>query len=152
MNELDAPCLFNEAQHALNRASVLHHETFLQYRDELSQLEAEVKEIDEKRDMYKLLSEQREGEIRNLRAELDAAQKEDVAVVEQVQQKLDRIDQLRAEMDEVKVMAEEWKGKMDLLASKKEIAREQLTSAEVQLRASREKADARSQKIKDLQS
>ncbi|XP_075081030.1 uncharacterized protein LOC142166245 [Nicotiana tabacum] len=108
-------------------ALVLHHETFLRYRDELSQLEAEVKELAEKRDMYKLLSEQREGEIKNLRDELDAAQKEHAALVEQVknfevsddelcmanngqnpqvQQKLDRINQLRAEMDKVKAMAE----------------------------------------------
>nr|XP_033507980.1 uncharacterized protein LOC117273022 [Nicotiana tomentosiformis] len=30
MDEVEAACLFNEAQHALNQASVLHHEAFLQ--------------------------------------------------------------------------------------------------------------------------
>ncbi|XP_070034984.1 uncharacterized protein [Nicotiana tomentosiformis] len=173
MNEVDAPCRFNEAQQALNRASVLHQETFLRYRDELNQLEAEVRELTEKRDTYKLLSEQREGEANSLRAELEATQKEHADLVEQVkffevsddeldivtngrnpqvQQKIDRIDQLRAKMDAVKVEAEEWRGRMDRLASKKETTRAQLTSAEAQLRATREKTEAWSQKIEELQS
>nr|XP_016449587.1 PREDICTED: ATP synthase subunit b-like [Nicotiana tabacum] len=152
MNEVDAPCLSNEAQHVLNWASVLHHKTFLRYRDELSQLEAEVKELAEKRGMYMLLSEQREGEVKSLRAELDAAQKEHADLLEQVQQKVDRVDQLQAEMDEVKVMAEEWKVKMDRLASEKETAQEQRASTEAQLRSMKEKAETRSQKIEDLQS
>ncbi|XP_009594091.1 uncharacterized protein [Nicotiana tomentosiformis] len=156
-----------------SKASVLHYKTFLRYRDELSQLEVEAKELAEKRDMYKFLNEQREGEVKNLRAELDAAQKEHVALVEQVNifevsddelcmatngqnpqvlQNPYRIDQLRAEMDEVKAMAEEWKGKMDQLASETDTAREKLALTEVQLRVAREKAEAQTQKIEDLQS
>ncbi|XP_070054750.1 uncharacterized protein [Nicotiana tomentosiformis] len=171
INKVDASYLFNEAQQALNRASMLHHETFRKYREELNQLEAEVKELAEKRDMYKHLSEQREGEAKSLRAELDAAQKEHAGLVEQVkifevsddeldtvtigqnpqvQQKIDQIDQLQAEMDVIKVEAEEWKGKMDFLASKKETARAQLASAEAQIRAMREKSEARSQKIEEI--
>ncbi|XP_070034481.1 uncharacterized protein [Nicotiana tomentosiformis] len=135
-------------------ASVLHHEIFLRYKDELSQLKDEAKELTEKRNMYKLLSEQREGEIKSLRAELDAAEKEHVDLLEyvkkikvgddeldtvsngqnpQVQQKIDRVEQLRADIDEVKAMAEEWKGKMDRLASAKETTREKLASTEAQL-------------------
>ncbi|XP_070037072.1 tropomyosin-2-like [Nicotiana tomentosiformis] len=123
--------------------------------------------------MYKLLSEQLEGEVKNLRAELDVAQKEHADLLEQVkifevsddeldtvsnglnpkvQKKIDRVDQLQAEMDEVKAMAEEWNGKMDRLASEKETAREQLASAEAQLRSVKEKAETRSRKIEDLQS
>nr|XP_016501878.1 PREDICTED: uncharacterized protein MCAP_0864-like [Nicotiana tabacum] len=123
--------------------------------------------------MYKLLSEQREGEVKSLPAELDATQKEHADLLEQVrifevsddeletvsnsqnpqvQQKIDRVDQLRAEMDEVKAMAEEWKGKMDRLASEKETAREQLASAEAQLRSAKEKVEIRSHEIKNLQS
>ncbi|XP_070032445.1 uncharacterized protein [Nicotiana tomentosiformis] len=149
-------------------ASMLHHETFLKYRDELSQLKAEVKELDEKRDMYKLLSEQREGEAKSLGAELEVAQKEHADLVEQVkifkvsddeldtmtngqnpqiQQKINRIDQLRAEMDVIKVEAKEWKGKMDRLALENETAWAQLTSAEAQLRAMGEKFEARSQNV-----
>nr|XP_018628969.1 uncharacterized protein LOC104104247 [Nicotiana tomentosiformis]XP_033514083.1 uncharacterized protein LOC104104247 [Nicotiana tomentosiformis]XP_033514084.1 uncharacterized protein LOC104104247 [Nicotiana tomentosiformis]XP_033514085.1 uncharacterized protein LOC104104247 [Nicotiana tomentosiformis] len=51
-------------------------------------------------------------------------------------------------MDEVKAMAEGWKGKMDRLASEKETAREQLASVEVQLRV----AEAWAQRIEDLRS
>ncbi|XP_070037166.1 uncharacterized protein [Nicotiana tomentosiformis] len=152
---------------------VLHHETFLRYPDELNQLKVEVKKLAEKRDTYKHLSEQREGEAKSLRAELDAARKEHADLVEQVkifevsdheldkvtngqnpqvQQKIDRINQLRVERDIIKVEAKEWKGKMDRLALKNETTQEQLVSAEAQLRAMREKAEARSQKIEELQS
>ncbi|XP_070056166.1 uncharacterized protein [Nicotiana tomentosiformis] len=161
MNEVDISCLFNEAQQALNR-----------YRDEVNQLEAEVRELAEKTDTYKLLSEQHECVVKSLRAELDAAQKKHAYLVEQVkifevsnddlamatndqtsqvQQKIDRIDQLRAEMNEVQAMADVWKENMDWLASEKENAREQLTSVEVQLRVAKEKADAWSRQIEDLQ-
>ncbi|XP_070036921.1 uncharacterized protein [Nicotiana tomentosiformis] len=152
MNEVDSPCLFNKAQHALNQASVLHHETFLWYRDELSQLEVEAKELAEKRNMYKHLSEQRRGEIKSLRVELDATQKEHADILEHVQQKVDRVDQLRVEMYEVKALAEELKGKMDRLVSEKEITQEKLASAEDELRSMKEKAEAWSQKIGELQS
>ncbi|XP_070055028.1 uncharacterized protein [Nicotiana tomentosiformis] len=155
------------------QASVLHHETFLRYRDELNQLEAEVKLLIEKRDKYKLLSDQREGEAKGLRAELEAARKEQADLVEQVklfevsddeldtmtngwnlevQQKIDRIDQLLAKMDAIKVKAEEWRGRMDCLASKKETAWAQLASAEAQIWAAEEKPEARSQNVEELQS
>ncbi|XP_019260353.1 PREDICTED: ankyrin repeat domain-containing protein 24-like [Nicotiana attenuata] len=160
MNEVDSSYMFNEAQQSLN-----------QYRDELSQLKAEAKELAEKRDMYKLLNKQHEGKAKSLRAELDAARKEHTDLVEQVkifevsddeldtvtnsqnpqvQQKIDRIDQLQAEMDVIKVEAEEWKGKLDCLDLEKETAQAQLASAEDQLRAMREKAQARSWKIEEL--
>ncbi|XP_070057596.1 uncharacterized protein [Nicotiana tomentosiformis] len=179
-NQIEVPIKANEFEkvesHVANRlvkASVLHHETFLRYRDELSQLKAETKELAEKRNMYKLLSEQREGEIKSLRAKLDVAQKEHADLLEkveffevsddeldtvsngqnlQVQQNIDWVDQLRAEMDEVKAMVEEWKGKMDRLSFEKETTREQLASAEAQLRSMKEKAKAQSRKIEELQS
>ncbi|XP_070046781.1 uncharacterized protein [Nicotiana tomentosiformis] len=173
MNEIDAPYLFNEAQQALNQASVLHHENLLRYQDKLNQLEDEVRGLTEKRDTYKLLSEQRKGEAKSLRAELEVARKEDAYLVKQinifdvsddeldtvtngqnpqVQQKIEWIDQFRAKMDAVKVEAEEWRGRMDCLASEKETARAQLTSAEVQLRATKEKAEVQAQEIEELQS
>ncbi|XP_070020728.1 uncharacterized protein [Nicotiana sylvestris] len=173
MNEGDAPCLFNEVQQALNQASVLHHETFLQYRDELNQFEAEVRGLTEKRDAYKLLSEQREGEAKSLRVELEVARKENTDLVEkvkvfevsddqlnsvtntpnpQVQQNLDQIDQLQAEMDVIKVNAEEWKSKMDRLASKKETTRAQLASTEVQHQVTKKKAVVQAKNIEELQS
>ncbi|XP_070057000.1 uncharacterized protein [Nicotiana tomentosiformis] len=69
-----------------------------------------------------------------------------------VQQKLDRIDQLRAEMDIVKAGTDEWRGRMDRLASKKEASQAQLTSAEIQLREAKERADVKTKKGEELQS
>ncbi|XP_070053019.1 uncharacterized protein [Nicotiana tomentosiformis] len=153
--------------------SMLHHETFLRYRNELNQLEAEVRGLTEKRDTYKLLSEQHERETKSLRAELEVARKDHADLVEYVkifevsdddldtvtngrnlrdQQKIDWIDQLCAEMDAVKVETEEWRGKIDRLAWKKETVRTQLTSAEVQIRATKEKAKVQAQKIKEIHS
>ncbi|XP_070039899.1 uncharacterized protein [Nicotiana tomentosiformis] len=155
------------------RASVLHHETFLRYREELSLFEAEAKELIEKRYMYKLLNGQHEGEVKSLRAELEVARKEHADLVEhvktfevsnkelcsvtngrnpQVPKKINQIDQLRAEMDVVKVETDKWRGRMDRLASKKEATREQLTSAEVQLRATKEKVEVQAKKVEELKS
>lgn len=55
-------------------------------------------------------------------------------------------------MDAVKAETEEWRGRMDRLASKKETTWEQLTSAEVQLREAKEKAEVQAKKFKELQS
>ncbi|XP_070023359.1 uncharacterized protein [Nicotiana sylvestris] len=156
----------------MNEASILHHESFLRYWAEVNQLDAEARELAEKRDMYKLLSEQHEGAVKNIQTELDAAQKEHANLLghvkifevsddelattnnnqtSQVQQKIDRIDQLQAEMNKLQAMADVWKRKMDRLASKKETAQEQLASAEVQLRVAKEKAESRARQIEDLQ-
>nr|XP_016480411.1 PREDICTED: centrosome-associated protein CEP250-like [Nicotiana tabacum] len=148
-------------------ALVLHHEMFLRYREELNHHEAESRELTEKRDAYKLLSEK-------LQAELEAARKEHADLVEQVrrvfkvsddesdkvangpyphvQKKLDQIDQLQAEVDAVKAEAEEWKRNMDCLASEKEAALAQLASAEAQLRAAKEMSLAQAKMIEELQS
>ncbi|XP_070056943.1 uncharacterized protein [Nicotiana tomentosiformis] len=82
---------------------------------------------------------------------------EDLAIVSndqhsQVQQKIDRIDQLQAEMNEVQAMADGWKSKMDRLASEKETVRAQLASVEVQLRVAKEKSNKRSQLNDELRS
>ncbi|XP_070032804.1 uncharacterized protein [Nicotiana tomentosiformis] len=149
------------------KASVLHHETFLRYRKELNQQEADTRGLTKKRDAYKLLSEK-------LQTDLDAVRKEHADLVEQVrrvfevsddesdtvangpnpqvQKKLDQIEQLQAEVDTVKAEAEEWKRNMDHLTSEKETFRVQLTLAEVQLRAAKEKALVKAKKVEGLQS
>nr|XP_016491191.1 PREDICTED: uncharacterized protein LOC107810878 [Nicotiana tabacum] len=70
------------------KASILHHETFLRYREELAQHEAEVRELTEKRDTYKLLSEK-------LQAELEAARKEHAEWAEQ------KIEELQSKLNSV---------------------------------------------------
>ncbi|XP_070044491.1 uncharacterized protein [Nicotiana tomentosiformis] len=154
-------------------ASVLHHEAFLRYQDDLKQLKVRVRELTKNTDAFKLLSEQLEGETKNLHVELEVARKDHVDLVEKVnvfevcdaefdsvtdgqnphvQQKLDRITQLRAEMDNIKAGTDEWRGKMDQLASKKEVVRLQLTSIEIQLRAAKERAEVQTKRVEELQS
>nr|XP_033513328.1 uncharacterized protein LOC117278004 isoform X2 [Nicotiana tomentosiformis]XP_033513329.1 uncharacterized protein LOC117278004 isoform X2 [Nicotiana tomentosiformis] len=81
-SEVGAPYLFNKAQHALNRASMLHREAFFQSRVELSRYEAEVRRLTEERDALKILSEQREGEVKGLRTEMEASRKEQAELFE----------------------------------------------------------------------
>ncbi|XP_070051418.1 uncharacterized protein [Nicotiana tomentosiformis] len=143
INEVEAPWLFNEAQQTLNRASLLHHEAFLRYREESKRHEAETQDLAEKKDTYKLLNEK-------LQAELEAAWKEHTGLLEQAQKRLDQVWQLQAEVDAVKAKAKQWKKNMDRLASEKETARAQLASAEVQLRAAK-KNSAKAKTIDELQ-
>ncbi|XP_070029259.1 uncharacterized protein [Nicotiana sylvestris] len=63
------------------------------------------------------------------------------ATTSQVQEKINLIDQLRDEMDEVKALVEELKIKMDLLSSERDATKEYLASTTVQLRVMKEKAD-----------
>ncbi|XP_070032970.1 uncharacterized protein [Nicotiana tomentosiformis] len=117
--------------------------------------------------------EHREGEVKGLQAELEAAHKEQAdlaeqvkrifevndtdsgvvanSLVPQVQRKLDVIGQLREEADAVKAEAKVWKKNMDRLASEKKVARAQLVSAETQLRSVKEKALVQAKKIEELQ-
>ncbi|XP_070040328.1 uncharacterized protein [Nicotiana tomentosiformis] len=60
---------------------------------------------------------------------------------ENVQEKVDLIDQLREELDDVKVTNEAWKGRMDLLASEKEAAKEEMASVKEQLWGAKDKVD-----------
>nr|XP_016445726.1 PREDICTED: uncharacterized protein LOC107770911 [Nicotiana tabacum] len=133
-SEVGAPCLFNEAQQALNR------------------YKAEVRRLTEERDALNLLIEQREGEVKGLRAELETSRKEQTELAEQVKQKFDVIRQLRVEVDVVKSEAGEWKKNMDRLASEKETAQTQLASAEAQLRSLKEKSLVQAKKIEEFQS
>ncbi|XP_070050280.1 uncharacterized protein [Nicotiana tomentosiformis] len=94
-----------EEEEAFDLASVLHHETFLRYRDKLNQYEAEVRGLTEKRDTYKLLSEQREGEAKSLRTKLEVARKEHADLVEQL---ASTESQLRAAKDKAEVQAKKF--------------------------------------------
>ncbi|XP_070056414.1 uncharacterized protein [Nicotiana tomentosiformis] len=124
-------------------ASALHHEAFLLSRGELSRYEAEVQSLTEQRDVFKLLSERREGEAKGLRAKLEAARKEKPICLRK---------QLRVEVDVVRAEAEEWKKNMDRLDSEKEAARAQLASTETQLRSLKEKTSMQDKKVEEFQS
>nr|XP_016483937.1 PREDICTED: cingulin-like [Nicotiana tabacum] len=106
---------------------------FLRYREELAQHEVEVRELTEKRDTYKLLSEK-------LQAKLEAARKEHVEWAKQ------------AHVDTIQAKVEEFKKNMDLITLEKEAVQAQLASAEAQLRATKEKTLVQAKKIEELQS
>nr|XP_033510044.1 uncharacterized protein LOC104088775 [Nicotiana tomentosiformis] len=123
MKAVGAAFLFNEVQHALNRALVLHHEAFLGIREEH---EAEVRNLNEKSDTYKLLSEK-------LRADLATNRDEHAEMAEQARQRFEQIGRLQTQVDMIQAEAEEFKKNMDILVSKKEIVQAQLESVETQL-------------------
>nr|XP_009763805.1 PREDICTED: tropomyosin beta chain-like [Nicotiana sylvestris] len=102
----------------------------LKQRKELNHLEAEVRDLTEKRDTYS----------EKLQAELEAAQRVHAEMAEQAQ-----VDTIQAE-------AEEFMKNMDLLASKKEAVQAQLELSETQLRDAKEKTLVQDKKIEELQS
>ncbi|XP_070057414.1 uncharacterized protein [Nicotiana tomentosiformis] len=127
-------CLVTEEdQEKMNEASVLHHERFLRSRMEISQLEFELKEQVWKKDMYRDLIEQQDEDLKDLLIL--------IAELEKVQEKIDLIELLQAEMDEVKTTAEALKGRMDLLASEKEDTKKELALVKDHLRVAKYKAD-----------
>nr|XP_009776062.1 PREDICTED: uncharacterized protein LOC104225878 [Nicotiana sylvestris] len=130
MDAMEVPCLFNYGQHALNRDSVLHHEAFLQIREQLSQHEVEVRELNEKRDIYKLLSEK-------LQAKLEAARSEHAEMAEQVQYRFEQIGQLQVKK------IEELQSQLDLTISDKSNLANEIESAKSEVTVANTKADAK---------
>ncbi|XP_070017431.1 binder of USO1 and GRH1 protein 1-like [Nicotiana sylvestris] len=88
-------------------ALTLHRNTFSKSRAELSQCEANLQRLTEERNCLKLLSGQKEEEIKDLRAEL-------------VQQKAEKIEQLRDKAITKEAETLGWKQNIDRLASEKE--------------------------------
>ncbi|XP_019225607.1 PREDICTED: uncharacterized protein LOC109207181 [Nicotiana attenuata] len=89
-------------------------------------------------DGFKALYAEREGELNDLRASSAKAAQEQAELVEKFQEKADLAEQLREELKTKEVVTLEWKQSMDRLASEKDSLREQLASAEIQLRSAKE--------------
>ncbi|XP_070040068.1 uncharacterized protein [Nicotiana tomentosiformis] len=121
----DASGLFFEAQRALNRALALHQEAFSKSRVELSRCETDFRGLSEERNALKLLSRQKEEEIKDVRAEFVKAHQDQTDLIEKV-----------------------WTA---LLQKKKETARAQLSSIESQLQGTKEKSSAQARKIVELE-
>ncbi|XP_070056760.1 uncharacterized protein [Nicotiana tomentosiformis] len=163
MNAVGPACLFNESQHALNRASVLHHEAFLRIREEH---DAEVWCLTKKSDSYRHLSE-------NLRADLSAAREGHEEMAEQVfrmfhdsedeeeittndpvlqvRQRIEQVGRLNSQVEALLAEAAEFKKYMDILASKKEAVEAQLELSDAQLRSAKDNASGMIEKMKYLQ-
>ncbi|XP_070045299.1 uncharacterized protein [Nicotiana tomentosiformis] len=107
MNEVNVSCLFNKAQQALKQASILHHEIFLWYRVEVNQLELEVRELAQKKDTYKLLSEQQEGVIKDLQDELDRDQKEASVLQREHTDLVEKLEPMRSQLETTSADIEE---------------------------------------------
>ncbi|XP_019246300.1 PREDICTED: uncharacterized protein LOC109225947 [Nicotiana attenuata] len=99
-----------------------------------------------KREHAVLVEKVREFEINNER--LSAAAN---FATSQVQENIELIDQLQAEMNEVKASTEALRSKMDLLVSEKEATKEDLASSKDQLRVMKDKADKWSRLNDELQ-
>ncbi|XP_070042816.1 uncharacterized protein [Nicotiana tomentosiformis] len=154
-------------------ALALHQEAFSKSRAELSRCEADFRGLPEERNALKLLSGQKEEDIRDLRAELAKAHKDQTDLIEQVmkiikahgldsgtvanisisqlQQKIERIEQFREEVDTIKVESLEWNEGMDRFAAEKETARAQLSSVESQLQGMKERSSTQARKIEELE-
>ncbi|XP_070043098.1 uncharacterized protein [Nicotiana tomentosiformis] len=137
----EASGLFIEVQRALNWASTLHREACSRSRAELSRYEADLQRLTEKRNAIRLHCEQREEEIKDLRADLTKSH----------QDQTDLTKQLREEVDIIKEETLGWKEGIDRLAVEKEIVRAQFSSAESQLQGMKERSSVQARTIEDLE-
>ncbi|XP_070056950.1 uncharacterized protein [Nicotiana tomentosiformis] len=144
----EASSLFNEAQQTLNRVSALHREAFSRSRAELSRYKVDIQRLSKERNAFNLLGGQKEETIMDLRAELAMAHKDQTDLIEQ--QKVERIEQFREEVDMMKVETLGWKESMDHFAAEKEAARAQLPSVKSQLPSMKEKSSSQAKQIEKL--
>ncbi|XP_009589724.1 uncharacterized protein [Nicotiana tomentosiformis] len=144
------------ARKAKESTSTLSSDSIRRLRDEseeeeednfelVARHEAEVWELTNKRDTYKLLSEK-------LHTELEVARKEHTEWDEQVRQRLEQIGQLQVQVDAIQTEADEFNKNKDLITSQKETVQAQLASVEAQLRAAKEKTSVQAKRIEELQS
>ncbi|XP_019229443.1 PREDICTED: myosin-10-like isoform X2 [Nicotiana attenuata] len=138
----DAYTLFEEAHRLFSRA-------FTNFRADLSQCEAELQKTSDERNAFKLLYSQKEEELRDLQTDLAKARKDEAEL--EKQQKLDRIELLRREVNQVKADYNRQKENMDRLAAEKEAALSKQASAEAQLRGAKENSSALAKRIDKLE-
>ncbi|XP_070020696.1 uncharacterized protein [Nicotiana sylvestris] len=125
----------------LSEALSLHRDPFSKSRVEMSRWEADLQSLMEERNALKLLTGQKKEEIKDLQAELATAHKEQT----------DLIEQLREEANMMRAATLGWKQNMDYLASDKDVARAQLSSAEHQLKSMKKESSSQSKKIEELE-
>ncbi|XP_070036152.1 kinesin-like protein KIN-14N [Nicotiana tomentosiformis] len=158
----DASILLKEAQRLLSR-----------FRADLSQCETELQKVSEERNALKLLCGQNDETIKDLQADLAKAREEEAeldkqvsillikygldltveanTLLSQLQQKVERIELFRGEVNQVKADCDRWKENMDRLAAEKETSLAKLSSTKVQLRGIKEKSSAPAKRIEELE-
>ncbi|XP_009799983.1 autophagy-related protein 23-like [Nicotiana sylvestris] len=132
-------------------AVMLHREAFNKSQAQINRYGAALKMLTDERDDLKCLYVQMVEEIKDLQAELATSHKKQTDLIEQVQQKAEKIEQLREEAEIKDVETLEWKQNMDRLASEKDTARDQLSAVERHLQSVKKESLARDKKIKDLE-
>ncbi|XP_070054026.1 MAR-binding filament-like protein 1-1 [Nicotiana tomentosiformis] len=155
------------------RAVVVHREQCSHSQNELHRYTADLKRAIDERNFLKLSLGQREEEIKDLRAELSKAYRDQNDLSEQVmmllktygfdtgtvcnisvsqlQQKIGTIGRLREEVDVIRMESMQWKEGMDRFAAEKETDRAQLSSSETQLQKVKEKNLVQAKKIEELE-
>ncbi|XP_060194184.1 uncharacterized protein LOC132623445 [Lycium barbarum] len=146
MAEVDESCLFNEAQHALNRASVLHHASFHRLRHEVGRLKEELESKSQEVDEFMTLYENKLQYIPSLldlsilisdlaaaRNEAAEAKREHDQLAEKARAYVSQIDQLRAELDGIKPEFDSLHEITVGAVSECDVLREQLWSSEEQI-------------------
>ncbi|XP_070033027.1 uncharacterized protein [Nicotiana tomentosiformis] len=147
----DQSNFFHGVQQVLNQAAAVHREVCSLSQKELCRYEADLQRVTEERNSIKLLLRQREEEIKDLRAELAKAYRDQTDLSEQLQQKIKMIGKLREEVDVIKAQSLQWKKGMDHFSAEKETARAQLSSAETQLQRMKEKGLVQARRIEELE-
>ncbi|XP_070041285.1 uncharacterized protein [Nicotiana tomentosiformis] len=169
-DELD---LFHGVRQALNQAVAVHREACSRSQNKLRRYEVNLQRVTDERNSLRLLLGQRDEEIKDLRAELAKACRDQTDLSEQVmillkaygldtgmmanfsvsqlQQKIEMIGKLRKEVDVIKTESLQWKEGMDRFAAEKETSRAQLSSVETQLQKMKEKGSVQARRIEELE-
>ncbi|XP_070056770.1 uncharacterized protein [Nicotiana tomentosiformis] len=129
----------------------VHREACSRSRAELHWFEADLRRVTEERSSLRLLSGQREEEIKGIRAELAKAHQDQTDLNEQLQEKLETIGQLREEVEIIRAEIMGWKDGMDRLATEKKTVWAQLSSTARQLQGMKEKISVQARRIEELE-
>ncbi|XP_070045757.1 uncharacterized protein [Nicotiana tomentosiformis] len=139
----DESDLFHGLGQALNQAAAIHREQCSRSHNELHRYVADLKHATDERNSLKLSLRQREEEIKDLRAELAKAYRDQSDLSEQ--------GSCARRIDVIRIESLRWKEGMDRFAVEKETARAQLSSYETQLQTMKEKGLVQARIIKELE-
>nr|XP_016471031.1 PREDICTED: L-aspartate oxidase, chloroplastic-like [Nicotiana tabacum] len=104
-------------------ATTVYREACSRSQKALRRYEADLQRVTDERNSLTLLLGQREEEIKDLRAELAKAYRDQADLSEQLQQKIEMIGKLREEVDVIKTESLQWKEGMNRFDAEKETAR-----------------------------
>ncbi|XP_070050338.1 uncharacterized protein [Nicotiana tomentosiformis] len=169
----DESDLCHGLRQALNQAAAVHREQFYRSQNELHRYAADLNRATDERNSLKLSLGKREEEIKDLRAELAKAYRDqndlseqvmmllktygfDIGttaniLVSQLQQKIEMIGKLREEVDVIRMESLRWKEGMDRFTAEKVTAQAQLSSSETQLQKMKEKGLVQARRIEELE-